>query len=362
MLQQTIASLLPLLSLLHQPAFCLSEDGTIHSNGAAAGLAPYDQQALAAWLGESAGFYENWDRQSTLELPVTLLGRSYSLSIQAIEDGTLFLLSACAEAGPEPLSVTSQVLRAPLSELMTSSRNLFELLEHQEAAEICHHSASITKNLYRILRLTANLSDLEQVRNGSFCHHPQMFSVQEFLLPTLTEAADALAETGIQLNAQLPDPKVQLYADAQLIRRAILNLISNAAKYCDPGTDITFRTDVHPSAVLFQVCNSCCEDRSQLLSSAFHRMEDRGFLPDPRWGVGLGLQMARYIAQLHGGSIALEARQDGTVTVTMSVSRRRPTSDEQAQSTPTDYLGGLDQCLLELSDVLPLSAFDMDLI
>ncbi len=363
MLQQTVASLLPLLPLLQQPAFCVGADGTVHSNKGASLLAPIQGQDLPLWLGSAAEFYQNWDRLSTLELPLTLMGRGYSASIQALADGTLFLLAPCEPEDSTPLSVTSQVLRTPLSELFSASRNLFDLLDDQETPTLQHHAAAVTKNLYRILRLAENLSDLDQIRSGTFRSHPQMLTVQELLAPMLTEAADAMAEAGVALKTELPDRPFQIYADPQLLQRAILNLLSNAAKYCDDGTEVSFRVELLPSAMLFQVKNHCQEDRSQLLSEAFRRMESRGFLPDPRWGVGLGLQLVRYIAQLHGGSVAMEARDDGTVTVTMSFSRKRP---EQAaaleQSAPVDRLGGTDLCLVELSDILPSSAFDMDLL
>lgn len=363
MLQQTVASLLPLLPLLQQPAFCVSADGSIHSNRTASHLAPFQGQDLPLWLGSAADFYATWDRSSTLELPLNLLGRGYTASVKALEDGTLFLLAPCEPEDATPLSVTSQVLRDPLSELFSASRNLFDLLEDQETPSLQHHAAAVTKNLYRILRLAENLSDLDQIRSGAFQSQPQMLTVQELLTPMLEEAADALAEAGVILKVELPDRPFQLYADPQLLQRAVLNLLSNAAKYCDDGTPVTFRVDLLPSAMLFQVKNHCREDRSGLLAEAFRRLESRGFLPDPRWGVGLGLQLVRYIAQLHGGGVAIEERDDGTVTVTMSFSRKRPEQTEELdQNTRIDRLGGMDLCLVELSDLLPSSAFDMDLL
>ncbi len=363
MLHQTVASLLPLLPLLRQPAFCVGSDGSVHSNHAAAYLAPVQGQDLPLWLGSAADFYGTWDRASTLELPLTLMGRSYTASVKALEDGTLFLLASCEPEDHTPLSVTSQVLRNPLSELFSASKTLFDLLEEQETPSLQHQAAAVTKNLYRILRLTENLSDLDQIRSGTFRSQPQMLTVQELLAPMLEEAADALAEAGVVLKTELPDRPFQLYADPQLLQRAVLNLLSNAAKYCDDGTPVLFRVELQPSAMLFQVKNHCQEDRSELLSAAFRRMEHRGFLPDPRWGVGLGLQLVRYIAGLHGGSVAMEARDDGTVTVTMSFSRKRPEEqDALEQMPPVDRLGGMELCLVELSDVLPSSAFDMDLL
>lgn len=112
-------------------------------------------------------------------------------------------------------------------------------------------------------------------------------------------------------------------------------------------------------AILFRVRNHCQGADSDLLSAAFQRMEQRGVLPDPRWGVGLGLPLVRHIAQLHGGAVALEAAADGTVTVTMSISRKRPAREALLKSPPPlDYTGGMERTLVELSDVLPAGCYD----
>ena len=113
--------------------------------------------------------------------------------------------------------------------------------------------------------------------------------------------------------------------------------------------------------MLFRVQNHCRTRDAELLSSAFRRLEDRGTIPDPRWGLGLGLLMVQRIAGLHGGAVALEARNN-TVTVTMSVSRRKPDAADLKSPVPMDYTGGIRRGLLELSDALPQSLFEEELL
>ena len=142
------------------------------------------------------------------------------------------------------------------------------------------------------------------------------------------------------------------------MQRALLNLFSNALKYSPAGTPLRLRAEATEHRLLLQLENVCDESDAELLKAAFHRLEQRSQLPDPRWGVGLGLPLAQAIARLHGGMVALEARNH-TAVVTLSLSRR--TRQPAALRSPTAfYTGGTPQTLLELADVLPNRLYHPD--
>lgn len=365
MLNQTVDSLMPLLTILQQPAFCLRQDGSVLPNPPARSLSPYDRGDLPRWLGGSIAMYERWRREAVLTLPISLAGREYSVSIQALADGDLFLMTECAApaAAGGTMSVSSQVLRAPLSELIASTQILLQALEDQENPLYQAQAASITRNLFRLTRLAGNLSDFERLQNGDLHPRLSLLSLSADLGPVLQDLSSLVAETGSSMEVRLPHQQIQFYADPTLLERALLNLISNALKHGSQQQTLLLQADVQPNAILFRLQSHCDDDEQDLLSTAFRRMEQRGLLPDPRWGMGIGLPLVRHIAQLHGGSVALEARQDGTVTVTMSVSRKRPPQETTlASPIRADLSGGLDRRLVELSEVLPASVFDMHLL
>lgn len=361
MLSQTIEQIAPLLFLLQQPAFCIRADGSTLCNSAAVNLAPIDRSGLASWLGAAAPLYEDWNRLNGLELPLTLAGRAYSVTVQALEDGELFLMSAggSAETAGASLAVTAQVLRQPLADLFSLSQWLFAGLEEAEDPALQGQTAAMTRLLYRMIRITGNLADLEQLRSGQYRPRWSRLELNAFLSPLLSDWTAVCAEAGQALEFTLPREPALFFADANLLERAILNLLSNAVKYGDTEQPIRFWAEVRPAVLLLRVRNHCREADSDLLSAAFRRMEQRGVLPDPRWGVGLGLPLARHIAQLHGGAVALEAGQNDCITVTMSLSRRRPSQDVLLESPPPiDYTGGIPRILVELSDVLPARCYD----
>ncbi len=362
MLSQSIDQLLPVLQMIGQPAFCIRQDGTVVSNRNATALAPYDRQALPQWLGaESAELFDRWNGTDDLVLPVPLGGQTASVTVQALSDGTLFLLSQCTHlmAGTDTLAVTAQVLRQPLADLSGLTQRLSEELEDMEDPLLQEQTAAINRQIYRLSRIACNLADLDRLRNGAYIPCLEKLDLTLFLQELTQELEDICQTANRELHCKLPANALFLTADPMLLERALLNLISNALKYGQPGTPIHLRVDTTATAVLLQVQNTCEEESCDLLRAGFQRMEQRGVLPDPQWGVGLGLPMVRYIAQLMGGAVAMEVSRDGVATVTMSISRKRSLTASSVQTPPPfDYTGGMKHSLLELSDSLPNSCFD----
>lgn len=361
MLNQTVDQLLPFLQLLQQPAFCLRQNGEIVCNREAKTLAPCSISALPAWLGQSVSLYEQWDLQNPLTLPIPLAGQRASVTIHPLADGTLFLLSNCQDvmAGADSLIVTAQVLRQPLSDLFTLTQNLSEEMEEMEDPLLQSQTAAITRQVYRLSRIACNLADLEQLRAGTYQPRLEKLALLDYLEELTQEMKDVCRSAGRTFTSSLPGKPIVISGDPMLLERAVLNLLSNAIKYGDKTQPIQFQVDTTPTSVLFRMRNICSDADSDLLTAAFQRINQRGVLPDPQWGLGLGLPMVRYIAQLMGGAVAVEVDQQHRATVTMSISRKKTFSEVNAPIfPPIDYTGGMRHSLLELSDVLPDICFD----
>ncbi len=88
-------------------------------------------------------------------------------------------------------------------------------------------------------------------------------------------------------------------------------MLENACKYSGPGTPILVRTWCEPGAVAMSVedrgCGIPAEDLPRVFEP-FYRAESARRLG--RAGVGLGLAVARRIAETHGGTISVESEPD----------------------------------------------------
>lgn len=349
--RQTVDTLMPLLSVIQQPAFCIRSNGTLAYNNAAKYLIPSCAADLPRWLGDGKLHYDIWDRSGALHLQVSPNGAHHNVTIQALQDGTLFLMSEASstESAKAAMAVTSQVLRQPLSDLCSS----FYLLS-QETPEF--QSPSVHRNLHRITRIIANLTDLSRLDE-----QPQLqlsaLKLSALMTPFVQEL-DALCKLLGRDFIYIPSKKdVMLQIDPLLIKRALLNLVSNALKFGAPHTPVTLRTDSIGTHLIFQLENHCSDDGNELLRAAFDRLSQRDLLPDARWGIGLGLPLVSTIARLHGGMVAVET-SNKKATVSLSISMRDNADDSKLNTKiALDYTGGMRQTLLELSDILPSEAF-----
>lgn len=349
--RQTVDQIMSTMSIIQQPAFCLRNNGTIVFNEPARHLIPSCAAALPAWLGAEKKNYDLWDRSGKLNLTIPLFKQVYSVLLQPLHDGTLFLMQL--QDAPlqftHAMAVTSQVMRGPLSEL--------NALLHRCSKTQEFDAAPLTRQMYRLTRIAANLAEIDRLNS----EHPRMTlshtDTDAFFSDLLEEIRVLFQEAGRSFSYTLPQRKISFCADLPLLKRALLNLISNAAKHSPAGTPITLRIDSIGAHLTMQVTNNCSGNGSQLLRSAYTRLLERGLLPDSAWGIGLGMPIAFAIARLHDGIISLEIQNDQAI-VTLSISAQLQNGDVLESSMVMDYTGGMRQTLLELCDILPNSAYE----
>jgi signal transduction histidine kinase len=114
--------------------------------------------------------------------------------------------------------------------------------------------------------------------------------------------------------ADLPD----IPCDALLIEQVLGNLIGNALKCSPDDTPVTVTTSTHNGFVAISISDSGLgipEAERTRLFERFFRASNAGSVP----GTGVGLYVARQIAQLHGGDIAMAPNPGGGTTFTLTL-------------------------------------------
>ena len=127
------------------------------------------------------------------------------------------------------------------------------------------------------------------------------------VLAECVEAARVLAvANGIAFDAAL-EPSLPLYADEALVQQLTFNLVENAIKYTPPGGRV--RLELRRSGEQAEIvvsdtgCGVPVADRERI----FERFVRLDQARDTLGGTGLGLPIARWIAQSHGGVVTLDA-------------------------------------------------------
>jgi signal transduction histidine kinase len=123
-----------------------------------------------------------------------------------------------------------------------------------------------------------------------------------------------------KLDRQIDGRDRELECDPVLLRRAVDNLLDNAAKYSDPATTVTLSVKPNGSTVAFEIVDHGIGMSEAELGRAFTPFwRADGSRTRRTGGVGLGLALARRIARVHGGEVTLASAPGKGTTARLEV-------------------------------------------
>jgi signal transduction histidine kinase len=185
--------------------------------------------------------------------------------------------------------------------------------------------AALDETLQEVRRMTElvdTLLTLARVDEGRMDLHTEPVELSA-LLGEVYETAQMLGEeAGVEVTAEIAPGPIVVQADRARLRQLALNLLSNAVKYTPPGgrvwLSLTARDDVATISVRDTGIGIAPGDVDRVFDR-FWRADAARSRTGERPGFGLGLSICRWIAESHGGSIAVTSRpgRGSTFTVTL---------------------------------------------
>lgn len=170
------------------------------------------------------------------------------------------------------------------------------------------------------------------------------------------QAAELLEAGGITLTFRCEWASLLTMADAALLERMLYELISNAAKAMSGGGRLSVSLVKTGTAAVITVG----DEGEGLSEAAVERLFGEGSgEPDlsPEAGAGLGLRLARTVAEIHGGLMMLDTAPGRGVRAAVSIPLRE---DHRVRlRSPEASMDARERALVALSDVLPEAAFDL---
>ncbi|TGN61611.1 HAMP domain-containing protein [Paracoccus liaowanqingii] len=163
-------------------------------------------------------------------------------------------------------------------------------------------------------RLIEDLLFLSRAEVGAIRFEMEPLVLRDVFEVALGEARVLAAETGVLLQATIDEPFCKVEGDAERLTQAFLIVLDNAIKYSKRGAsvDVTLCSTRHDAVV--SVRNAGASIPANDLPFVFHRFY-RGHQSDnrPTVGSGLGLPIAKWITDTHGGNIFLKSADCETV-------------------------------------------------
>ena len=244
---------------------------------------------------------------------VTLLGRLVATAVQNIrayeaERSTVDELRRLSTLRADFVSLVSHELRSPMAAVIGAARTLQQRWRELSPEQRESFLALIGDETSRLAALIADVLDTSRIEAGTFSY--AFTDVDLGVLAREVTAAAELGQDEVRVLTNVREPVPHVRGDRDRLRQVLMNLVDNAVKYSPAGE--TVRVGVHSGGgrVLIDVADSgpgIPVDQQRLIFEKFGRARSTGGAGTP--GTGLGLFIARSIAEVHGGTLDVRSGQ-----------------------------------------------------
>jgi two-component system, OmpR family, sensor histidine kinase KdpD len=201
------------------------------------------------------------------------------------------------------LASVSHDLRTPLTTIKALAQS--EALQGNTAA------AAIEEQADRLTRLVSDLLDLSRLKGGGFAAHPELNTAEDLIGAAVRQTRGLFGERQLRTIIDLHSPALVGHFDFSQSLRVLANLLENAARYSPPTQPIELSARREGTALVFSVSDRGPGVREEDLSRIFEPFfRAKNSAPDAG-RAGLGLSIARTLAELQGGAVTYTPRPGG---------------------------------------------------
>ena len=232
------------------------------------------------------------------------LSRSFSSVLQQLGNYNDYLQTLASKLSHE--------LRTPLTIVKSSLENL----EHESLSkESAVYTARAKEGVERLRKILSAMSEASRTEELIENVEPEKFDLDKVLESTLAAYADAWPERRFSYLNRSTDANV--FGSPELVIQMLDKLADNAVDFSTAGDEIQVALDSNPEYAEISIFNPGPSLPDNMRTQLFHSMVSvRG--GDGKRHLGLGLYVARLIAEGHNGSISADNTDDG-VTFTVSL-------------------------------------------
>jgi Na+/proline symporter/signal transduction histidine kinase len=233
----------------------------------------------------------------------------------------------------EFVSTVTHELRTPL----TSIHAFSEILSRDPRLDVGARRKvleTIAKETGRLTRLINQVLDVAKLESGRAEWHVSRVDMKEVISDTVAAMSQLFEERKIRVEVSVPEKVSSVSGDTDRLIQVLLNLLSNAMKFCDPRDGrIEIALTEREDALRIDVRDNGCGIDEADQRIIFDKFRQAGDTPaDMPQGSGLGLYISRRIIERHGGSLRVESRPGEGACFSLSLPIAAP--EEQSQFEP----------------------------
>jgi len=187
------------------------------------------------------------------------------------------------------------LIKGPLERVMDKTAGM---------PEIKNSLAALERNTNRLLHLTGQLLDYRKTEAGGFVLSFEEENISRILEEAFVSFTTLAEQKNIDYLLHLPPKPLIAYADNEVLTKIITNLLSNAIKYAQKQVSINLASDLKTKSFSIEIDNDgflIPDDMKEKVFEAFVRLKGT----EKQQGTGIGLALARSLAELHQGTLTI---------------------------------------------------------
>jgi len=214
------------------------------------------------------------------------------------------------------VSLVSHELRSPMAAVIGAAQTLEQRWRELSPDQRSSFLALIADETSRLADLIADVLDTSRIEAGTFTYRFEDVDIGD-----LTEEAVAAASVGqdeVPVSASVQRPLPIVRGDRVRLRQVLSNLIDNAVKWSSAGRAVEVEVLPVNGSVIVGVRDrgpGIPREEQGLIFEKFGRAKGGG----GRSGTGLGLFIARSIAEAHGGKVEVRSSPERGATFTLTL-------------------------------------------
>lgn len=201
------------------------------------------------------------------------------------------------------LASVSHDLRTPLTTIKALAQSA--ALQGNDAG------AAIEEQADRLTRLVSDLLDLSRLKGGGFEANPEINTAEDLIGAAVRQTRGLFESRPLRTLIDLDSPALVGRFDFAQSLRVLCNLLENAARYSPPHEPIELAARREGEMLVFTVSDRGPGVREEDLPTIFEPFHRARNAPPDAGRAGLGLSIARTLAELQGGSVVYAPRSGG---------------------------------------------------
>jgi signal transduction histidine kinase len=204
-----------------------------------------------------------------------------------------------------------------MAAVIGAARTLQERWRELSPQQRASFLALISDETSRLATLIGDVLDTSRIEAGTFTYSFSDVDLAELAREAV--ASVALGQDEVSVVARAGDSVPRVRGDRERLKQILLNLIENAVKYSPSGEEVDVRAQPENGRVRISVTDrgpGIPLDQQRLIFEKFGRADVAGV---SKPGTGLGLFIARSIAEAHGGTIEVHSSPDAGSTFTLTL-------------------------------------------